>query len=435
MRYYSTNGKKELVSLEEAVIKGLADDGGLFMPEKLTGLLPEGFAENLDKFSKEEIGFTVGKGLFGGDLPEDVLEKIVRETLSFDIPLENLFENKFSLELFHGPTLAFKDVGARFMARLLSHFIVESREKEIHVLVATSGDTGSAVANGFLGVDGIRVHVLYPKGKVSRIQESQFTTLGNNITALEVDGTFDDCQRLVKGAFSDKEVRKTLSITSANSINIGRLLPQTFYYFIGVSELEKTTGRKGDVVFSVPSGNFGNLTAGLMAHKMGLPVSRFIAANNENNVFEEYLQTGKFNPRPSKTTLANAMDVGNPSNFARILALYDGSHEQIKKLISAHSYDDLQIASMIGSVCAERGYILDPHGACGYRGLTEELKKEERGIFLETAHPAKFQEIINTLVLGGIDLPDTLQNFLKGKKDTKEISATYDDFKEYLMAI
>jgi threonine synthase len=434
MKYYSTQGKKEAATLREAVIRGLAPDGGLYMPEKIEAL-PAGFIAQLGKLSKEEIACEVGKTLFGEDIPEAVIEKTVKETLSFDIPLNHLEKELYALELFHGPTLAFKDVGARFMARLLSYLIADKLEEEIHVLVATSGDTGSAVANGFLDVAGIHVHVLYPKGKVSTIQESQFTTLGSNITALEVHGVFDDCQRLVKTAFADKSLEENIALTSANSINIARLLPQSFYYFTGVSELEKTTGEKGKPVIAVPSGNFGNLTAGLVAHKMGLPVSRFIAANNVNDVFLEYLQTGKYKARPSVATLANAMDVGNPSNFERILALYDGSHTEISKLISGYSYGDLSIAAVIGSTCARTGYILDPHGACGYLSLAESLREGERGIFLETAHPAKFKDTIDSLIPGGMEIPDKLQAFMEGEKKSVELSAEYDDFKEYLLSL
>jgi threonine synthase len=404
------------------------------MPERIENL-PVEFTDKLGEMSRKEIGCTVGRAFFGEDLPEEVIEKIVGETLSFEIPLVKVEERIYSLELFHGPTLAFKDVGARFMARLLGYFTVKKEIKEVHVLVATSGDTGSAVANGFLGVEGIRVHVLYPKGKVSAIQECQFTTLGKNITALEVDGVFDDCQRLVKAAFSDKSLTDRMRLTSANSINIARLLPQSFYYFTGLGELERMTGERGKVVIAVPSGNFGNLTAGLVAHKMGLPVSRFIAANNRNDVFLEYLQTGKYIPRPSVATLANAMDVGDPSNFARILALYNRSHAAITNLISGYRYDDVSISTVISDVCSRIGYTLDPHGACGYLSLTESLRDGERGIFFETAHPAKFKDTVDCFIPGGVKIPDTLQAFMKGKKQSVALSAEYNDFKDYLLSL
>ncbi len=321
MKYYSTNKQTSEVSLQEAVVKGLASDKGLFMPEKIKQL-PQSFYDKIDTLSFQEIAYTVADAFFGEDVEADTLKQIVYETLNFDTPLVHVNDNIYSLELFHGPTLAFKDVGGRFMARLLGYFIKKQGQSDVKVLVATSGDTGSAVANGFLGVDGIHVYVLYPKGKVSHIQECQFTTLGQNITAIEVDGTFDDCQALVKTAFMDADLNKKLNLTSANSINVARFLPQAFYYFYGYAQLKKA-GKADNVVFCVPSGNFGNITAGLIAKRMGLPIKRFIAANNSNDIFYEYLQTGKYNPRPSEQTIANAMDVGDPSNFARVIDLYN----------------------------------------------------------------------------------------------------------------
>ena len=318
MKYYSTNKQSQSVSLQEAVVKGLASDRGLFMPEAIKAL-PSSFYDHIEDLSFQEIAYRVADAFFGEDIPADTLKDIVYDTLNFDVPLVKVEENIYSLELFHGPTLAFKDVGGRFMARLLSYFIRKEGQKDVNVLVATSGDTGSAVANGFLGVEGIHVYVLYPKGKVSEIQEKQFTTLGQNITALEVDGTFDDCQALVKSAFMDKELNDHLLLTSANSINVARFLPQAFYYFYAYAQLKKMgQADNKKVVVCVPSGNFGNITAGLFGKQMGLPVSRFIAANNKNDIFYQYLQTGKYNPRPSVATIANAMDVGDPSNMARI---------------------------------------------------------------------------------------------------------------------
>ena len=338
MKYYSTNRQAPVATLEEAVVKGLAADKGLFMPEAIKSL-PQEFYGSIEQLSFQEIAYHVADAFFGEDVPAETLKQIVYDTLSFDVPLVRVKDAIYSLELFHGPTLAFKDVGGRFMARLLGHFIRKEGKKQVNVLVATSGDTGSAVANGFLGVEGIHVYVLYPKGKVSEIQEKQFTTLGRNITALEVDGTFDDCQALVKSAFMDKELNEHLQLTSANSINVARFLPQAFYYFYAYAQLKKI-GKAENAVFCVPSGNFGNITAGLFGKKMGLPVKRFIAANNKNDIFYQYLLTGLYNPRPSVATIANAMDVGDPSNFARVLDLYDASHAAISSDISGTTYTD-----------------------------------------------------------------------------------------------
>ena len=337
MKYYSTNHQTPDVTLQEAVVKGLAADKGLFMPERIN-TLPASFFKHMSTMSLQEVAYQVAQAFFGEDIPTDKLKQIVYDTMSFDIPLVRVSDNIYSLELFHGPTLAFKDVGARFMARMLGYF-VSGQDKMVNVLVATSGDTGSAVANGFLGVEGIHVYVLYPKGKVSLIQEKQFTTLGQNITALEVDGTFDDCQRLVKSAFMDAELNQHMQLTSANSINVARFLPQAFYYFWAVAQLQAT-----NIVCCVPSGNFGNITAGLFGKRMGLSINRFIAANNRNDIFYQYLQTGQYNPRPSIATIANAMDVGDPSNFARVLALYDNSHAAICQDISGATYTDEEIA-------------------------------------------------------------------------------------------
>ena len=431
MKYYSTNGIVGNVSLDEAVIKGLAADKGLFMPEKIKQL-PQEFFEQVDKMSLQEIAFSVAEAFFGEDIPVDDLRKIVYETLCFDIPIVQVKENIFSLELFHGPTLAFKDVGARFMARILGYFVKGGNSKRINVLVATSGDTGSAVANGFLNVDGVQVYVLYPKGKVSEIQEKQFTTLGNNITALEIDGCFDDCQALVKSAFMDEELRSKMFLTSANSINLARFLPQSFYYFWSYALL-KRMGREREVVISVPSGNFGNLTAGLFAKQMGLPVKYFIAANNRNDIFYNYLQTGEYNPRPSIATIANAMDVGNPSNFARVISLYNNDYDAICKDISGGTFDDRQIAEAVKRVYGETGYLLDPHGACGYLALEERLGEGETGVFLETAHPAKFKETIEDILQQEIQVPEKLQEFMRGEKQSVALGGRFKEFKEYLL--
>ncbi|MBO7366983.1 MAG: threonine synthase [Paludibacteraceae bacterium] len=432
MKYYSTNGKVKNVSLEEAVVNGLASDKGLFMPDVIKAL-PQSFFDEIDKLSFQEIAYRVADAFFGEDVDAESLKKIVYDTLSFDVPLVKVEENIYSLELFHGPTLAFKDVGARFMSRLLGYFIrKENKGGLVNVLVATSGDTGSAVANGFLGVDGIRVFVLYPKGKVSKIQECQFTTLGKNITAIEVDGTFDDCQRLVKSAFMDDDLNAKMKLTSANSINVARFLPQAFYYFYGYAQL-KRLGLADNSVICVPSGNFGNITAGLFGKRMGLPVKRFIAANNKNDIFYQYLLTGVYSPRPSVATLANAMDVGDPSNFARVLDLYGNSHSAICAEISGCTYNDEQIAATIKECYRATGYILDPHGACGYQALKDGLKPGETGIFLETAHPAKFLEKVEAILGTKVEIPQKLQEFMKGTKQSVDMTKEFTDFKAFLL--
>ena len=433
MKYYSTNKQAPEATLEEAVVKGLAADKGLFMPRTIKPL-PKEFYDNIENLSFQEIAYQVADAFFGEDVPAGVLKEIVYDTLSFDVPLVKVNEQIYSLELFHGPTLAFKDVGGRFMARLLGYFIRKEGKKEVNVLVATSGDTGSAVANGFLGVEGIHVYVLYPKGKVSEIQEKQFTTLGQNITAIEVDGTFDDCQALVKAAFMDKELNEHLQLTSANSINVARFLPQAFYYFYAYAQLKKA-GKADNAVICVPSGNFGNITAGLFGKYMGLPVKRFIAANNRNDIFYQYLQTGVYSPRPSVATIANAMDVGDPSNFARVLNLYKHSHEAIKGDISGATYTNEQIAETMKAVWQTEKYLLDPHGACGYRALQEGLQADETGIFLETAHPAKFKDTVEEIIGEEIAIPEKLQAFMRGEKQSIEMSKQFADFKSYLMSV
>jgi len=431
MKYYSTNQTSPDVTLAEAVVKGLAPDRGLYMPDRIDKL-PTEFFDNIDKMSFHEIACTVARAFFGEDIPAAELDAIVCDTLSFPTPVVEVEPGIYSLELFHGPTLAFKDVGARFMARLLQYFIKRGDDRrKVHVLVATSGDTGSAVANGFLGVDGINVHVLYPKGKVSPIQECQFTTLGRNITAIEVDGVFDDCQRLVKSAFLDKELNERLLLTSANSINVARFLPQAFYYFNAYAQLKKA-GKADNVVVCVPSGNFGNITAGLIAHRMGLPISRFIAANNANDVFFNYLQTGVYTPRPSIATIANAMDVGDPSNFARILDLYDNDHARITSLISGTTYSDGLIAETMADCYRRTGYMLDPHGAVGYRALKQLLLPGETGVFLETAHPAKFKDTVESRTGTQIEIPPRLAAFMQGTKQSVEMSKDFDSFRDYL---
>lgn len=431
MNYYSTNATVNGVSLQEAVIKGLAADKGLFMPDSIKAL-PKEFFENIEKMSFQEIAYRVADTFFGDDIPAEDLKNIVYDTLNFEIPTVKVKENIYSLELFHGPTLAFKDVGARFMARMLGYFVKGKSNKRVNVLVATSGDTGSAVANGFLNVEGVQVYILYPKGKVSDIQEKQFTTLGNNITALEVDGCFDDCQALVKKAFMDEELNNRMFLTSANSINLARFLPQSFYYFWAYAQL-KRMGKEKELVVSVPSGNFGNLTAGLFAKRMGLPIKSFIAANNRNDIFYNYLQTGVYNPKPSVATIANAMDVGNPSNFARIIELYGKCHNAIKEDISGSTYNDEQIAAAVKRLWNETNYLLDPHGACAYLAIEEHLKEGETGVFLETAHPAKFKETIEYILQQEIEIPNTLKEFMKGNKETVEISNDFNSLKNFLL--
>ena len=440
MNYYSTNGKAPQADLKKAVIKGLAEDRGLYMPERIEKL-PKAFFDEMKNMSFQDIAYNVASNFFGEDVDADALQDIVFDTLSFDCPIVKVEDNIYALELFHGPTLAFKDVGARFMARLLQYFLRVAPSGavggSVNVLVATSGDTGSAVANGFLGVEGIHVYVLYPKGKVSPIQECQFTTLGKNITAIEVDGVFDDCQTLVKSAFMDEELNRHMMLTSANSINVARFLPQAFYYFNAVARIQEMFNVQrstfNDVVMCVPSGNFGNICAALFGHEMGLPIKRFIAANNANDVFYEYLQTGKYNPRPSVQTLANAMDVGDPSNFARIYDLYGKSHERISSLISGATYSDQQIADTMRRCYQETGYVLDPHGACGYQALKDGLRPGEVGIFCETAHPAKFKEKVDQILGTDIDIPERLQAFMRGEKQNVEMSKDFQDFKQYLL--
>ena len=442
MNYYSTNDKAPIATLEKAVIKGLAEDKGLYMPERIKPL-PKEFFENIEKMSFQEIAYKVAECFFGEDIDSESLKNIVYDTLQFDCPVEKVTENIYSLELFHGPTLAFKDVGARFMARLLQYFLkkggeyisngAERKNKEVNVLVATSGDTGSAVANGFLGVEGIHVYVLYPKGKVSPIQECQFTTLGKNITAIEIDGVFDDCQALVKSACMDDEFNKNMMLTSANSINVARFLPQAFYYFNAYARM-KERGLAENLVMCVPSGNFGNICSALFGKRMGLPVKRFIAANNANDIFYNYLQTGEYHPKASVQTIANAMDVGNPSNFARIYNLYKGDHKAICNDISGATYKDQDIRTIMQECYSNTGYILDAHGACGYQALKEGLKEGETGVFCETAHPAKFKSTVDEILSSDIEIPARLQEFMKGEKKSVEMGKDFESFKAFLLS-
>lgn len=431
MKFYSTNDKTHYASLKEAVLQGLASDNGLYMPEDIP-ILPKAFFDDIHNMDFRQIAMAVAERLTGEEIPAGKLLEIIEHTIAFDAPLVEVEENVSALELFHGPTMAFKDFGARFMSRLLGFFSSQIKQ-EIVILVATSGDTGSAVANGFLGVPGVRVVVLYPSGKVSDVQEKQFTTLGRNITALEVQGTFDDCQSLVKTAFLDNDLRDKYFLTSANSINIARLIPQSFYYFHAYAQRKN---RDQPVVFCVPSGNFGNLTAGLMAKRMGLPVRQFIAATNVNDVVPEYLHTGNMKPRPSQHTLSNAMDVGNPSNFARMIDLYNGDLSAIRADIVGYSFTDEETRKAMKEVCGKFHYMLDPHGAVGYLGLKKYLTKNPgtvNGIFLETAHPAKFGDAVEKAIDKKVPLPETLQKFLVGKKETLLVGSGYGEFRTALL--
>jgi threonine synthase len=429
MKYFSTNKKAEDVSFRDAVIRGLAPDGGLYFPERIeklpTGLIGSGK-------SVEELGFEVAKRFVDGEIPDDKLEKIVSETVNFPLPLVPVEKDVFSLELWHGPTCAFKDVGGRFLGRCLSHFVEQSGEK-VTILVATSGDTGSAVAAGFLGIEGIDVVILYPKGKVSKIQEQQLTTMGQNISTLEVDGTFDDCQSMVKSAFNDTDLRGAMKLSSANSINVARFLPQSFYYFSSYEQLED---KKKPIVYSCPSGNYGNLTAGLFAREMGLPIDRFIAATNVNDIIPQYLKTGKYVPKPSIFTISNAMDIGDPSNFARILEIHNGDWEAVKKSIAGYSYADEETRVGMKDVISRTGYLMEPHGTIGYMALKEYQKSHDvQGIVLETAHPAKFGEVVESVIGRKIEIPARLQEFMNRTKVATLIQPKFSELKSFLLAM
>lgn len=433
MIYYSTENRLETVSLQQAVIKGLAPDKGLYMPQEIK-VLAQSFFDNIPNISLQDIAKEVAQSFFVDDIPITQLNNIVSDALNFKIPIIEVEHDIYALELFHGPTFAFKDVGARFMARMLSYFVKAEDHDTINVLVATSGDTGSAVANGFLGVDGINVFVLYPSGKVSNIQEAQFTTLGQNITAIEVDGTFDDCQALVKAAFMDKDLNTKMNLTSANSINVARFLPQSFYYFHAYAQLLKL-GINKKVIISVPSGNLGNLTAGLFAKQMGLPIERFISANNSNDILYKYLNDGKYLPKPSVQTIANAMDVGDPSNFARITSLFNNCHEDITSQISGYRYNDKEISNAINQVFKNTGYLLDPHGACAYMAAKSDKRRDETAIFLATAHPAKFKDVVEDSIKHTIDIPSELLAFMNKERVTKKISPEYQSLENILMEV
>lgn len=435
MLYHSTNHNSPIVNFKEATIKGQAPDKGLYFPESIPQL-PKNFIGNIDNLSKEEIAYTVIQPYIGDVIPKNELERIVAETINFEFPLVEVEKNIFSLELFHGPTLAFKDVGARFMSRCLGYFVNHPdsyRDKKITVLVATSGDTGGAVANGFYNVDGVDVVILYPSGKVSSVQELQLTTLGKNITALEVDGTFDDCQALVKKAFADDEVNKKLFLTSANSINVARWLPQQFYYFFAYQQWKD---KKNLPVISVPSGNFGNICAGILAHQSGLPVQHFIAACNANNIVPNYMQTENYTVKKSVATLSNAMDVGDPSNFIRILEIFNKEFLSLKNVLTSYSISDEETRSVVKDVFLNKNYLLDPHGAVGYIALKKYLETHPslQGIFLETAHPVKFYDVVEPIIDQPVPMPGAIKDLLKEKKRSIKINFDYASFKDFLLS-
>ncbi len=428
MQFYSLNKKAPNVSYAEAVVKGLAPDRGLYFPENITPL-PTSFFENIEKMDNIDIAYEAIKQFVGDEIPEANLRDILADVLSFEFPVVPITDNIATLELFHGPTMAFKDVGARFMARSLEYFN-RNNDGHVTVLVATSGDTGGAVARGFLGVKGVDVVILYPNGAVSDIQERQLTTLGKNIKALRVDGVFDDCQEMVKTAFLDESITSERALTSANSINVARWLPQLFYFLFAYKQTKKL-GK--DLVFSVPSGNFGNICAGIVANKLGLPVKQFIASVNVNDTVVNYLNTGKYEPKPSKATISNAMDVGNPSNFIRIQQLFDNNFEDLKKNFSSVSFNDEQTREAMKEIKAANGYVADPHGAVGYLGLKDyKLSDNEYGIFLETAHPVKFSDIVEETLNTKVAIPEQIKSVLDKEKVFQSISE-YKELKQYLL--
>lgn len=428
MQYYSLNNEAPNVSFSEAVIKGLAPDRGLYFPEHITPL-PKSFFENIENLDNVEIAYQAIQQFVGDEIPEIELRDILEDVLSFDFPVISVEENIGTLELFHGPTMAFKDVGARFMARCLGYFN-KNNENHVTVLVATSGDTGGAVANGFLGVKGVDVVILYPTGKVSEIQEKQLTTLGQNITALEVDGVFDDCQEMVKSAFLDTSITDHKQLTSANSINVARWLPQLFYFLFAYKQVKN---KNKNITFSVPSGNFGNICAGIVANKLGLPVKHFVAATNINDTVVRYLESSTYEPKPSKATISNAMDVGNPSNFIRIQNLFDNDFSSLKNSFSAYSFNDQETKEAMKMIFNESGYVADPHGAVGYLGLKKQsLGEDDYGIFLETAHPVKFLDVVEETLATQIEIPERIQKVIDKEKKSISIDS-YKKLKEFLL--
>ena len=430
MNYFSLGNKKNTASFKEAVIAGIAPDKGLYFPESITPL-PKHFFDSIEELHEQEIAFQAIHQFVKEALPDTVLKDILAEVLDFDFPVVEIEEDIATLELFHGPTMAFKDVGARFMARCLGYFSKNTPNEKVTVLVATSGDTGGAVANGFLGVAGVEVVILYPSGKVSTIQEKQLTTLGRNIRALEVDGTFDDCQKMVKQAFLDESITKYQKLTSANSINVARWLPQLLYFLFAF----KQARNKKELVFSVPSGNFGNICAGMVAQRLGMPVTHFIAATNSNDTVPQFMETQHYAPKPSIATISNAMDVGDPSNFIRIRQLYDNNFERLSKNISSFSFDEESTKNAMKAIYKKTGYILDPHGAVGYLGLKKYRTEHPKasGIFLETAHPIKFLPVIQETLGISLEVPPQIEKVLHQEKRAVQIS-TYQELKEFLIA-
>ena len=426
MNYYSLHHKSPKVSFQEAVVNGIAPDRGLYFPDSITPL-PKDFIQNISDYSNEEIAFEAIKQFVGDEIPVNILKDIITETINFDFPVVSITDNIGTLELFHGPTMAFKDVGAKFMAKCLEYFN-KNNDENVTVLVATSGDTGGAVANGFLGTKGVDVVILYPSGKVSEIQEKQLTTLGQNITAIEVDGVFDDCQEMVKTAFLDEEI--TRKLTSANSINVARWLPQMFYFFFAYKQLHK---KYKDIVFSVPSGNFGNICAGIMAQKLGLPIKHFVASTNVNDTVPNFMKEGNYEPKPSKATISNAMDVGNPSNFIRIQQLFDNNFQALKNNFSSYSFTDEETKIVMQEIYKNSNYIADPHGAVGYLGLQkDQLSESEYGVFLETAHPVKFLDVVEETLNVKVEIPPQIQKVMERKKVALK-ATSYEDLKAYLL--
>ena len=432
MQYYSTNNQSPKVDFKQASINGQAPDKGLYFPEQIP-VFPKGLIENINSYSNEEIAYQVIKPYTGTSIPEEELRRIVSETINFNIPLVKVTDAIFSLELYHGPTLAFKDIGARFMSRCLGYF-VKGLSKKVTVLVATSGDTGGAVANGFYDVDGIEVVILYPSGKVSSVQEKQLTTLGKNIHALEVNGSFDDCQQMVKQVFTDEELNKKLFLTSANSINVARWLPQQFYYLFAYKQWAQ---KNNPPVISVPSGNFGNICAGILAHVSGMPVKHFIAACNANDIVPTFMQTEKYQPKKAVATISNAMDVGNPSNFIRILEIFHHQFADLKNILSSCSITDDETRRTVKNIYQTQGYLLDPHGAVGYLALEQYLQNNpaEKGIILETAHPVKFYDVVEPVIGEKVSIPATVQQQLLLEKKSTKIEAEVDLLKQFLLTL
>jgi len=433
MLYYSTNNKSAEVDFKTAVLKGLPEDNGLYMPKQIPEL-PTELISSLSDLTFKEISFHVANAFLNEELPEDKLKTIIDEAFNFDAPLVEIDNKLFSLELFHGPTFAFKDFAARFMAKLMGYYVDQSG-KDLTILVATSGDTGSAVAGGFLNVPGIQVFLLYPSNKVSRIQEQQLTTFGHNITALEIEGTFDDCQKITKQAFLDSELDERFRLTSANSINIARLIPQSFYYFYAYAQARRINPEP--IIISVPSGNLGNITSGLIAKRMGLPIKKYVLSSNVNDVVPKYLKTGKYNPAASIKTLSNAMDVGNPSNFVRIQSLYNGNIEKLLNDVSGFSFNDSQTINAIKGVYKKYNYVMDPHGAVGYLGLQNyllQLNEKVNGIFIETAHPAKFFDSVEDAIRKKVEVPENLNAVLHKEKNSVKLPASFSSFKKFLLS-